>query len=152
MGTVLAAPYLVSHEGVHRHAALAGGLAYVLGSGICHQRPERSYHPWDTQSPVCARCEGIYLAAPFGIALVLTRHRRRASRGSDATARAVGPTRWVLAWRQAVIWACLPTAVTLAWEWTTGDMTPGVVRLAAGAALGGTLAALVAAVAVGEVH
>ena len=41
---------------------LAGAL-YALGSHICHQRPERSFHLFAAQLPVCARCLGIYAGA-----------------------------------------------------------------------------------------
>jgi hypothetical protein len=36
---------------------------YAIGSAICHQLPERSYHLWTAQMPVCARCAGIYVGA-----------------------------------------------------------------------------------------
>ena len=49
--------------------ALASALilaVYGLGSLICHQLPERSYHLWAAQMPVCARCAGIYFGAVLG--------------------------------------------------------------------------------------
>src|SRR5437867_4112806 len=33
---------------------------YLVGSLLCHQRPERSFFLWGSQMPVCARCMGIY--------------------------------------------------------------------------------------------
>jgi hypothetical protein len=36
---------------------------YAIGGVICHQLPERSYHLWTAQMPVCARCAGIYAGA-----------------------------------------------------------------------------------------
>ena len=36
---------------------------YLVGSFLCHQRPERSFFLWGSQMPVCARCIGIYAGA-----------------------------------------------------------------------------------------
>jgi len=54
-------------------------MVYVVGSKICHQRPERSFHTGGVQWPVCARCAGLYASAPFGavIALIATGRSRR---------------------------------------------------------------------------
>ena len=43
-------------------ALLVAGV-YAVGSIVCHQRPERSFHLWGAQMPVCARCTGIYMGA-----------------------------------------------------------------------------------------
>ena len=63
---LVAAPFLASRA----HAsALASALivgVYGIGSLICHQLPERSYHLWAAQMPVCARCTGIYFGAVLG--------------------------------------------------------------------------------------
>ena len=40
--------------------AAPAALIYVLGSRICHQISERSFHVDGAQLPVCARCLGIY--------------------------------------------------------------------------------------------
>src|SRR4051812_32934087 len=53
-------------------------LVYSAASRVCHQRLERSFHTADVSWPVCARCSGLYLAAPFGAAVALVRTRRRA--------------------------------------------------------------------------
>src|SRR6185295_1848536 len=46
------------------HATTIGAAlilaVYAVGSVICHQLPERSFHLWAAQLPVCARCTGIY--------------------------------------------------------------------------------------------
>src|SRR5262245_3978961 len=42
---------------------LVAAAAYVAGSVICHQRPERSFFLWGAQFPVCARCTGLYVGA-----------------------------------------------------------------------------------------
>src|SRR6185436_19797703 len=49
-------------------------LVYAAASRVCHQRPERSFHTHDVAWPVCARCGGLYLSAPFA-ALVAFRRR-----------------------------------------------------------------------------
>ena len=139
--TLVAVPYLVSHARGNLPVLRSAQVAYVLGSLVCHQRPERSFHPWDIQVPVCARCEGIYLAAPFGIGLILSARRHGSPRLASRRL-----------WQRVVSLACLPTILTLAWEWTTGDMTSGMVRAAAGGVLGAAIAATVAAVATGELR
>lgn len=57
---------------------IGGDLVYRTASRVCHQRADRSFvtagEPW----PVCARCTGLYLAAPLGAALALAAGRRRA--------------------------------------------------------------------------
>src|SRR5690554_6142080 len=44
-------------------------LMYAANGSVCHQRPERSFHTGESQWPVCARCSGLYLAAPLGALL-----------------------------------------------------------------------------------
>jgi len=142
---LVATPYLVSRDSDDRNVRRAAGVVYALSSFLCHQRPERSFRPWDVQFPVCARCQGIYLAAPFGVMLLVAAPRRRSGGGADALASRV-------AWQRVLVVACLPTMLTLVWEWTTGEMTPGIVRALAGGALGAAIAALVAAVIVGDLR
>jgi uncharacterized membrane protein len=100
------------------------GLVYLAGSRICHQRPERSFATQSVQWPVCARCSGLYMAAPFG-ALVGWRWRKR------RTMRAV---------RNALAAAAIPTAFTLVAEWSGAlSMTNGW-RFAAALPLGAVIA------------
>jgi uncharacterized membrane protein len=73
--------------------------AYLLGSVICHQRPERSFHTGGSQLPVCARCLGLYAGAAAGALAGLSLARRP----SNATLRLV------------LIVAAVPTAIT----WTS---------------------------------
>lgn len=138
---LIATPYLLSHIPRDPRMIRSAGVVYVLGSLICHRRPERSFHPWGIQSPVCARCEGIYLAAPFASVFVLAASRRRA--------RALRSRRM---WQRIVGLACLPTILTLIWEWTTGDITSGLLRAVAGGVLGAAIAATVAAAATGDLR
>lgn len=53
------------------------GKADLVGYGICHQIPERSFFINGTQMPLCARCSGTYLGAMIGfLGLVLAGRRR----------------------------------------------------------------------------
>ena len=67
----------------------AGAVVYGVGSFICHQLPERSFHLAGFQLPVCARCLGIYIGVSGGVAYVVDaaqsrrRPRCRCRRGSS---------------------------------------------------------------------
>lgn len=76
-------------------------IVHGIGSRICHQRPERSFHTAGAQWPVCGRCSGLYLAAPFGAALAFFRRRAH-------------DVRRVRVWLAI---AAVPTALTLGLEW-----------------------------------
>src|SRR4029450_4313283 len=57
-----------------RHVAssavyLFGFAAYVVGSFVCHQRPERSFYLRADQMPVCAGGAGIYGGAALAALL-----------------------------------------------------------------------------------
>src|ERR1700674_442731 len=87
------------------------GLAFIVygaGSFICHQLPARSFHTWSAQWPVCARCTGIYFGAAV---MAMVRLKADPTYESVTTRRA----------RVLLIAAAVPTAVTLVYEWTTGD-------------------------------
>jgi uncharacterized membrane protein len=56
------------------------GKADLVGYGICHQIPERSFHIDGRQLPLCARCTGTFLGAFLGLAVMLLLRRGRASR------------------------------------------------------------------------
>jgi uncharacterized membrane protein len=139
--TLVAAPYVVSHAEDDAPVLRGAAVVYVLGSFICHQRPERSFRLWGIQFPVCARCEGLYLAAPIGIAgLIAARRRYRRAIASRGT------------WQRILVGALIVSLLTLVWEWTTGSVTPNIVRAIAGAVLGAAVAATVAAVVAGELR
>ena len=89
---------------------------YGLGAWICHQRPDRSFHLWTMQMPVCARCTGIYVGA--AIATLTT---------------------YVARGRALLVAAALPTVLTLAFEWATGIAPSNVLRALAGVPLGAAL-------------
>jgi hypothetical protein len=103
-------------------------LVYAIGSLVCHQLPERSFHLWTRQLPVCARCTGIYVGAAIGSLAALAIPARGIGAGVE---------------RAIVLAACVPTAATLAFEWTTGVTPSNPARAAAGAALGAPIAWLV---------
>jgi uncharacterized membrane protein len=116
---------------------IAGAL-YAMGSFICHQRPERSFHLFTAQLPVCARCAGIYAGAACGAsaAALNTRIRARAAQASPRGLLAAGAA---------------PTVLTLALEW--GGLWTGsnVARAAAGLPLG-VVVALVVVQAAATLH
>lgn len=119
---IFAAPYAARRAAPGSPAAVLAVGTYLIGSVICHQQARRSFHLDGVQLPVCARCAGIYLAAPFGAFCGwLFRRRRR-----------VDPARW----RTPLVLAALPTAVTVVLEWVSGTMIPGPIRFAAGVPIG----------------
>jgi Predicted membrane protein (DUF2085) len=119
-GLLLAAPSLSS---------LSGGWAYLsasvywLGALVCHQRPERSFHVWGGQLPVCARCTGLYLAAAAGVVFTWIRAGRH-----RAVAFGV--------WRRRLLVSAVPTAATLVVEWWWPATDSRVARAVAAIPLG----------------
>jgi uncharacterized membrane protein len=121
--------------GVIPLAALAAGSAngasvlyafaigvYGIGHVICHQLPVRSFHLWGAALPVCARCTGIYVGAAVTALLISVRPVRTTPSAASA--------------RRLLIAALFPTALTLAYEWTTGVMPANWIRALAGMPLG----------------
>ena len=131
------AAYAASQPAAGSPASYFALAVYALGSVICHQRPERSFHLWAAQLPVCARCAGIYAGAALGgIAAVARTESEQASgqRGqalSDRTARI------------ALLLAVLPAIVSLGYEWMTGDTPSNTIRGATGVLIGVAAAWLV---------
>jgi uncharacterized membrane protein len=76
----------------------ASGLTYALGSLVCHQRPERSFHVSAAQVPVCARCAGLYAGAAIGSVLAILAGWR--------------PSPSMSRWRAVLLAAAVPTAAT----------------------------------------
>ena len=109
-------------------------FAYLAGSVVCHQLPERSFVTAGLQWPVCARCTGIYVgvAAGFAAWLIL---RRVTSRRPDGRA-----------WLTVLAVVAAPTAVS----WGSGVL--GIwdgnnsIRFALAAPLGLTVGVIAAAV------
>jgi uncharacterized membrane protein len=108
---------------------LAAGV-YAVGSFVCHQLPVRSFHLWGAQFPVCARCTGIYFgAAATAVSLAVTRRRHPAeARSAKADPRTV------------LLLAVIPTALTLAFEWSTGVTPANWIRALTGLPLGAAVA------------
>jgi uncharacterized membrane protein len=105
------------------------GMLYALGSRICHQRPERSFHLFAAQLPVCARCVGIYTGAAIGSLLALSGSiRERLFPFSPRLLLAAG---------------ALPTLMTLITEWSGAWAGGNNVRAAAGVWLGVAIAFVV---------
>jgi uncharacterized membrane protein len=104
---------------------------YMIGTVVCHQRSARAFHMQGVPMPVCARCTGIYVGGAIAAAVALAVERRRIARRR--------------AWPFAV--GLLPSAVTLAYEWSTGEATGNLTRAIAGAPAGAIVAAFVVAAA-----
>ena len=81
-------------------ASFTPGVVNAVSSVVCHRRPERSFHVDSRQFPVCGRCTGLYVAGALG-----------AIAGWFGAARAPRRT------RRLMIWAALPTAVSVGAEW-----------------------------------
>jgi uncharacterized membrane protein len=135
---IFVAPLSADHA--PQSVRVATALTYVGAGYICHQRPERSFHLGGHQLPVCARCTGLYLAAPFGLAAVMLMRRRGA-----ADDRAY---RW---WRTTIVLAAIPTAVSVGLEWIGGPgLSSNVSRALTALPLGAAIAALLGAAAAGH--
>ena len=109
--------------------AFAFGI-YAAGSIVCHQLPDRSFHLWGVQMPVCARCTGIYVGGAVAaiVVYVVSAFRRTQVRlKPDST---YGRATF------ALLVAALPTAATLLYEWTTGQTPANAIRALAGFPLG----------------
>ncbi len=112
---ILLAPWLGSGAAGGHGAAWLSASAYWLGSLVCHQRPERSFHLAGAQLPVCARCTGLYVSGALGVVFAWWRGwPSRSARFSS--------------WRVPLVLAALPTAVTLVVEWWWPAATSNAVR------------------------
>jgi hypothetical protein len=97
---------------------------YGLGSLVCHQKRERSFHACGRQWPVCGRCAGLYLGAAAGAVVAFG---RRARSGGAV-------------WRRRLLAAAAPTAalwlVEMAGLWDPGTPVRAMVAGGLGAAGG----------------
>ena len=129
---VLLAPLSV-HGAGGKPAAVAAAATYLIGGVVCHQRPDRSFHPGGVQMPVCARCTGLYLGGAAGVLAAAGRWRRRGRAGS-APSPGPGPAPAWLRW--AVVAAAAPTALSFAAEAAGWMPSFDELRAAAGVPLG----------------
>ena len=112
------------------------GLVYLAASRVCHQMPDRSFRTAQVQWPVCARCSGLYLAAPIGaVAAMASLRRRRVGPALSERARVGG--RSLVPW---IVAAAVPTALTLAFEWLHLVPISNLARAIAGVPLGAMVA------------
>lgn len=126
-------------RGVRRVAA---GLTYLVGSRICHQRPERSFHRHGRALPVCGRCTGLYVAATLGLlAGVLTGRPRRWPGAATSAPSLPAAIDARAAWLAV---AAVPTLLTWSLE-MLGVWDPGTSFRAAAALPLGVVAGLVIA-------
>jgi uncharacterized membrane protein len=114
-------------------------VAYAIGSLICHQRPERSFHIDAFQLPVCARCIGIYAGVAAG---ALVGALLRLETLDTVTQRLESRRFWGLT-RGVTLAACVPTAATVGLEWLGVWQTSNLTRALAGAPLGFAVAVVV---------
>ncbi len=63
--------------------------ARFIGYALCHQLPERSFFFHEHQSPLCARCTGMYLGLLTGVIFLIVRRRTRTARLPDTLITAV---------------------------------------------------------------
>jgi len=160
---LVAVPFAASQPHVSAMAAAVIAGVYTVGSLVCHQLPERSYHLWAAQMPVCARCAGIYFGAVLGAierTLAMTRRGRPWSARSRST-WLLGPSKlrpydidFNNAWTARIVLAlaAVPTAVSLVYEWTTGDTPSHAIRAAAGVPIGVAVAWLIVAATDNQVN
>jgi len=176
---LVAVPFAASQPHVSAMtAALIAGV-YAVGSLVCHQLPERSYHLWTAQMPVCARCAGIYFGAVLGAiagairTATAVRHSRRVTldgrnaaqdsrrvaQDSPEVAQGFSPANSVAGafnnvWTARIVLAlaAMPTLVSLVYEWTTGDAPSNAIRTAAGVPIGVAVARLIVAATDNQVN
>lgn len=136
-GALPLATFVVARQG----RALYGlALAvYAIGSFICHQLPQRSFHLWSVPMPVCARCAGIYAGAAFASLFFVRLKPEFKVRLKPDTTRKEDIA------RVALIVAAVPTLASLLYEWTTGQAPTNLIRAVAGAPLGAAVAWVVVA-------
>jgi len=112
-----------------------GGVLYSVGSLICHQRPERSFHLGSAQLPVCARCLGLYAGGALGLVVWTIISRTRRSQWSHRSAIGL------------LMMSGAPTAMTLVSAWLGLGDPANAWRAALALPLGAVGGLLVGAVA-----
>ena len=110
-------------------------VLYAAAAPVCHQRPDRSFFTNGVKWPVCGRCSGLYLAAPFGALLAYRRSRRASLVATAARARGLFAV------------AAIPTVASLVLEWTGLAAVSNLTRAAAALPLGAAIAWVLVGVA-----
>lgn len=139
---VTSTPSTLSRAGV-----VTGALVYLLGSVVCHQRPERSFHRDGAQLPVCARCLGLYAGGALGV-LAWAALSGLGARTSRPARRLIESPRL----RLAVLLLALPTIGSVATAVLGVWDAPNTARALLALPTGGAIGALVAAVAAGDLR
>jgi uncharacterized membrane protein len=137
---LVAAPYAVAHRAASEFSFKAAVGVYLFSGLVCHQDPARSFHLFNVQLPVCARCAGLYFGAPLGACLALSGWFRG---------------RVVTIGRHAVPWLCLaaaPTALTVGVEWMGATAVQSGARALTAAPLGALIALILCAAVRGDLR
>lgn len=124
VAALVAAPYTVTHDRPGSAAFLAASGVYAVGAVVCHQQSSRSFHLWEVQLPVCARCAGLYAGAPGGLLLAMLLLPARGGAG-----RRFAPEQ-LRDLRRLLIAAAVPTVLTVVVD------VPNAVRAASALPLG----------------
>lgn len=96
-------PFFASEKLSVINSGMVIAATYAAGSLVCHQLSDRSFKISHIKMPVCARCAGLYAAAPFGALVGIL----RAGRGRVFSARRL---------RVVLIAATFPTVMTVCGE------------------------------------
>lgn len=121
-------------------AALLAVGVYTIGSVVCHQAAERSFHLDGIRIPVCARCAGLYLGVAAGM---LAWWRMKHGRAAPALLASPLGVLTLMAIPTALTWAAAMLGV-----WDAGNLTRAVAALPLGMSGG----AIVTAVVSGELR
>jgi uncharacterized membrane protein len=129
------APYAAAHAAPRDPAFLAGTAVYGVAGIICHQRPDRSFHAWGVQLPVCARCTGLYAGAAAGaLAAVLMASRQRWARLRRGSFQSLS------VWRLGLLLAAAPAVAAFLLEQGLPGAASNGARAASGVPLGAAVA------------
>jgi len=136
-GWLVATP-VVAAAGPSGATLVAVAATYRAGSLICHQHADRSFHIGDVQTPVCARCVGLYGGAAIGAIIGLGWMRRRRRRAERSLVRQTDL-------RKVLLGAAVPTAALWALEHIVSVDISNLARCAGAVPLGAAVAGFVVA-------